>query len=313
MGVVPDTRTGPTLDGDISLHKLEVLCLVVELGTITQAAQQLYVAQPVVSAHIRSLETRLNVKLFQRQGRTLKLTEAGERVHDWALSTLGRTEAMLGEVDRFRNGELGAVRLGTTLSLGTYRLPILLASYLQRHPQIYLDVYTSDSETAIADVERGALDFCVVLLSEPPGEALLRYEEIGSEELAFVTSPDGEPKGDRISASDLRAVSFVGAPPSTASNSLHNLVAGYGIDYGTRLALSHPEAIKRAVLEGCGAAVLFRCAVENEIGAGVLREITLEGANVTVPIYLVRRHDSRLSPLQQDLIATIHDHFGQQP
>ena len=64
------------LDSRVTLHKLEVFSLVVELGGVSRAAEQLFVSQPVVTAHIRSLEQRVGARLFYREGRNLRLTES---------------------------------------------------------------------------------------------------------------------------------------------------------------------------------------------------------------------------------------------
>src|ERR1700760_5005074 len=83
-----------TFDNRITFQKLEILCLVVDLGGVTRAAEHLWVAQPVVTAHIRSLQERLGVTLFHREGRRTILTDAGQQVYQWAQDVLSRTEQM---------------------------------------------------------------------------------------------------------------------------------------------------------------------------------------------------------------------------
>ena len=79
------------MDTRVTLTKLEVFSLVVELGGVSRAAEHLYVSQPVVSAHVRSLEERVGARLFYREGHHLVLTEAGRAVHGWATSAPART------------------------------------------------------------------------------------------------------------------------------------------------------------------------------------------------------------------------------
>ncbi len=300
----------PALDGRISLQKLEILCLVVEVGTVTAAAQQLYVAQPVVTAHLRSLEERLNVKLFQRAGRTLKLTEAGQRVHAWAKETLDHSQQMLDDVQLLRTGEGGSVRMGASMSLGSYRLPVVVASFHRGRPNTDLNMFVSDPETAMAGVEHGDLDFAVSVLTEAPDAALFESEAVGYEDVVLVTSPDGSPQADAISAKDLRKLSIVGTPSGSARRTVvDQMLARRGVRYHSVVEFGHPEAIKRAVMNGLGAALLLRSAVVEELELGQLREIRIRGERLSIPVYLVKRRDKQLSALQLQLRDTIRAHF----
>ena len=82
------------LDSYFTLQKLEVFCLVVELQSVTRAAEQLCVSQPVISAHLRTMEAKLGVKLVKRSGRHIALTGWGERVYTWASDVMTRTREM---------------------------------------------------------------------------------------------------------------------------------------------------------------------------------------------------------------------------
>src|SRR4051812_6364004 len=97
------------LDTRISLHKLEVFITVVELGSVSRAAERLYVAQPVVSAHIKSLEERVGAKLLQRRDNRMVLTEAGEVAYSWARDLLTRSREMQREVEGLIDGSRGTV------------------------------------------------------------------------------------------------------------------------------------------------------------------------------------------------------------
>ena len=107
------------LDTRITLYKLEVFDLVVELGSVSRAADQLFVSQPVVTAHIRSLEQRIGGRLFYRKGRQLVLTEAGRAVHAWARDVLTHTHELSRHLDGLSDGSRGSVVLGASMSAMT--------------------------------------------------------------------------------------------------------------------------------------------------------------------------------------------------
>src|SRR5580698_19292 len=98
-------------DPYFTLQKLEVFCLFVDLQSVTRASERLCVAQPVVTAHLRGLETKLGVTLVKRVGRNIGLTEAGERVYKWANDVVMRTREMERELSGMEDGVAGSAVL----------------------------------------------------------------------------------------------------------------------------------------------------------------------------------------------------------
>ena len=182
------------LDLRISLHKLDVFSRVVQLGGVGRAAEDLFVAQPVVSAHLRSLESRLgSAELFYREGRQLRLTEAGRAVHDWAEDVLTRTRELERHLAGLSDGSTGSVAMGASMSVGSYVLPRVLANFRARHPGATLRLGIASTERAIEDTRAGVLDFAVVVTEptlELPG---MEIEQIGSDQIVLVAAPGGEP------------------------------------------------------------------------------------------------------------------------
>lgn len=296
-----------SLDLRISLRKLEVLSLVVQLGGVGRAAEQLFVAQPVVSAHIRSLEERLQTKLFYREGRQMHLTEAGQAVHRWAEDVLTRTRELDRHLGGLSDGRQGTVVFGASMSVGSYRLPSVLTAFRASHPAVELRLGISDTEHAIEDTRTGDFDFAVVVSDaqlELPG---MTVEQVASDEIVLVAAPDGEPHEDVITIDRLRGLPFIEAPEGIIRRTfVDRQLRRLGVDErNVVLQLGHPEAMKRAVRAGLGVTLLFRSAVRDEIAAGLLREVKVEGADVAVPIYIVYRKGKTFSPLHRGLIDEI--------
>lgn len=295
------------LDLRISLHKLEVLSLVVQLGGVGRAAEHLYVAQPVVTAHIRSLEERLGVKLFYRDGRQLHMTEAGRAVHEWAENVLTRTRELERLLGGLSDGTQGAVTIGASMSIGSYTLPSVLTRFRQQHPRAEVRLSISDTEHAIEDTRTGNLDFAVIVSEaglELPG---MEAHQVGSDQMVFVTAPAAEPEADVISPEDFSRLPFIEAPVGIIRRTfVDRQLRRVGItSRNIVLELGHPEAMKRATAEGLGATLLFRSAVAKELEEGSLREIKVDGVDVTVPIYIVHRKGKAFSPLHEGLMQQI--------
>lgn len=298
------------MDLRISLQKLEVLSQVVERGGVGKAAEALFVAQPVVTAHIRTLEKRLGTKLFYREGRQIHLTEAGRAVHEWADDLLTRTR----ELDRYlaglADGQQGAVVLGASMSVGSYLLPHTLIAYQTKHPKADLRVSISDTEHTIEDARRGFFDFAFVVSApglEIPG---LEVEEVAEDEIVLVAGQGHAPTADLISPEELAALPFVEPPEGIIRRTfIDRQLRDLGIvDRNVVLELGHPEPMKAAVLAGSGVSFLFLSAARAELEEGKLRRIEVESLHMSLPIYLIQRKGKSFSPLQEGLIeAAITD------
>ena len=295
------------MDLRISLQKLEVLTQVVRSGGVGRAAEALFVAQPVVTAHIRTLEERLGAKLFYREGRQIHPTEAGVAVVEWAEDVLTRTR----ELDRYlgglADGQQGTVALGASMSVGSYLLPPTLADYRLKHPKATLRLSISDTEHVIEDARRGLLDFALIVSApdtEIPG---LDVEWIGDDQIVLIASPEGQPAADSISLRELSDLPFVEAPEGIVRRTFIDKQLGElgVVDRNVVLELGHPEAMKAAVLGGSGVSLLFESAVQQEIEDGSLRKIEVESLAMALPIYLIHRKGKSFSPLQLGLVEAI--------
>jgi LysR family transcriptional regulator, low CO2-responsive transcriptional regulator len=300
------------IDRRISLHKLEVLCLVVELGGVGRAAEALFVAQPVVSAHIRSLEERLGTKLFYREGRRLHLTESGRVVHAWAEDVLARTRELDRHLAGLSEGSRGSVALGASMSLGSYRLPPVLTRFRRAHPEVELRLSIADTEHSIEDARAGALDFAIVVSDADPDGPGLETELLGHEELVLIAAPDAEPVAAEVAPAELAGLPFVEAPEGIVrrrfvDRSLKDLGAE---ERDVVLEFGHPEAMKQAVRAGLGVSMLFRSAVAEELELGLLREVGIAGADVRIGVYLVHRKGKEFSPPHRELLDEIRVAFG---
>jgi DNA-binding transcriptional LysR family regulator len=280
---------------------------------VTQAADRLYVAQPVVSAHLRSQEEREGAKLFYREGRSVHLTEAGRTVHGWAVDILRRTEELSRHLDGLTDGMRGSVVVGASMTIGSYSLPSILAAFRLERPQVQVRMNILDPDHVIPETESGTNDFAVVLVRADPSSPGLTAERIGAEEFVLVGAPDARPSGPTVSAEELDDVWFVEAQASTQRRRhTDTALAKAGVkSRNVAIELGHPEAMKRAVMSGLGVSLMYRSSVAAELETGTLREIRIEGTErLESPVFLVHRKDKLFSAAQLDLINDIRLGFA---
>jgi DNA-binding transcriptional LysR family regulator len=295
------------LDNRISLYKLEVFDLVVELGSVSRAADHLFVSQPVVTAHIRSLEERIGARLFYREGRQLVMTEAGTVAHAWARDILTRTRELSRRLDGLSDGTRGAVVVGASMSTGSYLLPPILSRFRQERPLAEIKCYISDSEHAMEGVEAGQNDFAVVILETGPGREGLEAEHLREEQFVVAAAPDFELPGEPISLADLARLPMVESPTGLIRRTLlDRQLEKLGIrKRNVVIELGHPEAMKAAARRGLGVTLQFRSAVRDDVEAGRLRAVEIADASLSVPVFLISRKGKFLSAIQRDLMDDI--------
>jgi DNA-binding transcriptional LysR family regulator len=301
-----------TLDNRISLQKLEAFCLVVRLGSVSRAAEKMFVTQPVVSAHLHSLQERVGVPLLQRAGRGLELTEAGAAVHAWAEDLLRRRDDLSQELDDMARGVAGAVQLSSSMSVGNYLLPPVLLQFRRDHPSARVSLAISAPELAIDAVEAGRSDFCVVASFGAVNTDRLEARMIGKQRFALVGAPTDPELPESVNIEQLRRMLFVCPPGGQAiRRSQDAALAALGVtNRNVAIELGSAEAMKQAVQGHLGVALLWESSVAADIEEGRLREIRIEAPDMLDSLYVIKLTGRHFSALQQklyDRVTTLLD------
>src|SRR5690606_18373415 len=149
----------------MDLANLSAFIAIAEAGSFSEAAERLHLTQPAVSKRIAGLEQQLGVRLFDRLGREVSLTEAGRALLPRArqvLNVLDDTRRALSNL----NGDVGGrLTLATSHHIGLHRLPPLLRAFTRTHPQVALDIRFLDSEVAYEEVLHGRTELAVITLA----------------------------------------------------------------------------------------------------------------------------------------------------
>ncbi|OTG85607.1 LysR family transcriptional regulator [Acinetobacter sp. ANC 4558] len=172
----------------MNLAAFEAFVKVMETGSISLAADQLFITQPAVTKRIHSLEDYFGVKLFESAGRGVQATHAAHsllpKVKNW-LNELGDIHHTLShEQDQVQ----GRLKIGTSHHIGLHHLPNHLKNYVQCFPNVKLDVHFVDSEQAHEQVLAGDLELAFLTLP-PQGDERLSYVTIWNDPLVFIAAP----------------------------------------------------------------------------------------------------------------------------
>jgi LysR family transcriptional regulator, transcription activator of glutamate synthase operon len=290
----------------VELRHLRYFEAVARHSHVTRAAAELHIAQPALSKQISQLEQELGVALFDRVGRNVRLTEAGEALLPHARSVLAQVEAARAEMDERVGLRRGRAVVGASPSVGTQLLPQTLAGFNQRYPGIEMRLHESGIQTLLEWLESGNVDVAIVTL--PVYDEALTVVPLFSEELVVVL-PIGHRLSvlERISLHELRDDSWVLSPKNYELREA-TLNACLEAGFTPRVVLDGGEmdTLLRLVAAGVGVTIVPRLAVQNNNNVVALQVTDME---LKRSLGLVWRGDRLASPAARALREFLVEHL----
>lgn len=154
----------------MELYQIRAFAAVAELGHLTRAAERLHVSQPALSGQIKALESRLDLKLFERAPSGMVLTPAGRELLPRALEALAAADELRHAASRLTGHVAGVLRVGTVSDPESVRLGRVLAAALREHPKLEFAVSHQVSGEALEGVREGRLDASYYFGERPADE-----------------------------------------------------------------------------------------------------------------------------------------------
>jgi LysR family cyn operon transcriptional activator len=179
--------SGTARDGTMELRHLRYFAAVAEHLNFTRAAETVHVTQSTLSHQIKQLETEIGHRLFDRIGKRIVITEAGEQL-------LGKVKHALSEIDdglRAVRGSAqqlsGSLRIGVTHTFNVSLLPACIDTFLGKHPSVRVTVQEQNAESVSRGVE--AQDFDIGIAYRPSNAMAISFQPLCNDEMALVVSP----------------------------------------------------------------------------------------------------------------------------
>ena len=263
----------------MELRQLEAFATVARRASFTRAAEELHLTQPAVTRQIAALEGELGTLLFDRLGKRVTLTEAGNLLLPHAEALLRRTQEAKKAIAALKTGQRGQLRIAAASTLAAYILPPVLMRFRAAFPEIELILRTGLSARVRELVSAGQADvgFVTTEGEEPAIDPQLEVRPLGGYETCLVV-PLSHPLATQrcVTAAALASEPLLAMEPGTSLRTYtERLLSALGIAATPTLELDSVETIKRLVEAGLGVALLPRAAVEQEEAVGRLRAITL--------------------------------------
>ena len=278
----------------MTIRHLKTFCAVCEEGGITRAAEKLCVAQPSVSQTIGELERYYGVSLFDRVGRRLVLTPEGERLRVKAQEAIA-SFSEFEEAARDTNAR-HVIRIGSSVTAGQMVLPRLIAAIEATLDRAECRAIADSAASVEQLVEEGSLDLALV---EGSVSRALAAEAVFSDRLMAVCSAGMKIK-NTLSPAELVSLPLLLRRRGSASRDLFDeRLSALGLKAQPKLSSSSNSVLLAAAREGLGVAVLPEALVAADLSAGRLKEVRIQGLELSRRWFAVRRQDKKFTPVQQ--------------
>lgn len=300
----------------MDLRRLEVFVKVAELGSFSRAAEALFLTQPTVSEHVRTLEDELGVQLLDRLGRGTSPTPAGTLLLGYArrMLTLAREAAQA--IEQFQGRVSGELTVGGSSIPGEYVVPALIGSFRGKYPDVRISLRIGSSREVQQWVEDGRVEIGVV--GAPPTGRVFESRQLMADELVIVVGAEHPWAGlDAVSLDDLRAEPLILRERGSGSReTFERALEGVGLSLAAfRVVgeMASTQAIKQAVRAAVGVSLISRRAVQDECRARLLACVKIANLTITRAFHLVTHRDRSRSPLAQAFLAFVESQATDRP
>lgn len=267
----------------VNLDLYKVFYTVTKCGSLTKAAEELFISQPAVSQAIKQLETQLGGKLFNRTHKGMELSEGGKRIFDSveeALALLGNAEALYTELSSTATGTLRICASDTICN--SFLLPFII-DYHSKYPNVKLQLINCTSSETVELLKNNKADVGFINLPAPDKDVKLLNVVMSIHDGFFCSDKFSELIGDPVPLDRLESYPLLMLEtPTVTTRSVLNFVASQGVSLNPEIELSSLELMVQLAINDMGIACVPKEFVKKEIDSGLLKEV------VTVPGLPVR-------------------------
>ena len=293
---------------DMELYQLRTLVTVADVGNLTHAAERLFTSQPAISAHIKALEQELNVKLFDRTPKGMRLTEHGKTLIEKAHSVLNATNELRIEASMLSGKLAGAVKIGLNTNADFLQLSKLHDKLISKSPQLKIQLSEGISVELLHEIRRGSLD-CTFYFGKNP---LTEVESILLTEATIVVAGASKWKEQLMDATpdSIAKLPWIYPVPFCPYHDFVNTLFEDTVEKPQWIAEASSESSMNVLLRsGVGVALIRQDEAQPWVDEGL---ITIwKGQSFSLPLSFAYLKKRKQDPLVQALISSVKESFSE--
>lgn len=294
----------------MELRNINTFTKVAELQSFSKAAEHLGYSQSTVTIQIKSLETELNTRLFDRMGHKIMLTDSGRALLDHARELL-LMEQKIKSIVQDTETVKGVLRLGLIESICTSIMPDIIPEYHTLYPGVEIQVKTDVNENLLDMLKTNDIDLAFLIdkkICTP--EAVTAYEF--EEKIVFVAGKDFHPaKPESLTVNDISKMPLILTEKGISYRLyLENMVAEHNINLSPFLEIGDTSTIVNLIKQNVGVSILPMCTVAKSIDRGEIKTLNVRGWNLNLYAQLIYNRYKWMTPAMQKFIDLAKKMYG---
>lgn len=294
----------------MEIRQLRTFIAVAKFSSFTHAADHLNYAQSTVSAQIQALEDEFQVPLFERLGQRIILTEAGERLLQYAERLLGLTEETKAGVVGGKDSK-GSLTVRLPESLGVYRFPEIFSRFVNQFPQIRINIINCAHEGLERDLRKGIINIAF-LLHNSFNSSDLNIETVGAETMILVAHP-AHPltRLDIVNCTDLHNETILlSGSDCSYRRDFEQALKQSKVKLGPVFEYTSIASLKESVCVGIGISILPKIAVHADVKQGRLVALPWQASALHFDTIMIHHKDKWLSPVLTSFMSISREVLG---
>lgn len=278
-----------------TLNQLQIFLKIVQTGSITKAAEELFLTQPAVSIQLKNFQNQFNLPLTEVLGRKLYVTEFGKEIATAAEAIIEQVQAIDFKTQAF-NGQLTGKLKISIVSTGKYVLPFFLTDFLESHKGIELIIDVTNKQKVIQSLENNEVDFALVSIL--PAKLNIEKLDLLQNQLYLVG------KSDLIKKTNASAKEIFSQFPlifreegSGTRQTMEKFLIERKHSYTKKMELTSNEAVKQAILAGLGFSIMPLIGIKNELLTKELQIIPVKGLPIKTTWSLIWLKGKKMRPV----------------
>ncbi len=302
----------------MNLKQLEAFVSVADEGSFSKAAKSLFLTQPTISAHISCLEQELNVRLFVRNTKEVKLSEDGKILYGYAKQIVSVQKQIEMVFDRSRKEGSHCIRIAASSVPALYLLPQILARFSEKYPREQFKLLETDSAKVVEQVVNYNVDigFTGTVLEKKHCHYIPFYQDelivITPNSKRFRQLRDELDQQNELQSADVMWIQneplILREEGSGTRKEAEKLMRNMGIkleNLNVVASMENQETIKRSVSKGIGISIISRLAAEEELREGKILEFPLGGKQGKRDINVVYNKNFQMSALTEKFLRIV--------
>jgi DNA-binding transcriptional LysR family regulator len=286
----------------VNLHHLKLFHEVASHLSLSKAAEELHISQPAVSIQIKKLEDQIGLKLLERKGRQIDITQSGKILYGYTTNIFKLVQQAREHIYSLNGTIWGSVQVGATNTPGIYIMPRILGEFKKRYPDTITNLHVSNGLEIEGMLYNNQLDFAV-MSGGPSRKEMFRVQKIYTDMAVLVVSPD-HPLANReeILMDELRGEVYITqARDSVLFRLVETILAEMELPFKISMSLGNTAATMQAVSHNLGISFMPLIAVELYLKLGLLKRVTIKDKAWEYGYYLVCREGKSFSPAVEKL------------